>query len=309
METFRPFFPHHGKKVSTPWKILPPLAALFFGLLAARAPAALPEPPSLPFPLPAADLRIRQTTTLFAPGHYLHLAALDRPLAPYELDDLSSTLARLGWSPRLANSPRETAALRHLRALAPTPDLQRPFDASLHILQSGLKSWTLDPIQLLYTPGDNTTLGLSFPLPDDELPAAPGAFTADLPLPLHDARFSQAAIQADDAQLTRMETWLSHTPPELFLAQAEPFLVAAGWTPPVPAAPPSAHPDNQPEHARLLAMETAFRNVFRVYHRGSAQLTLFHAPADPGEPGAPPHAYTLVRRTLLQWPAHARIQP
>lgn len=303
---------------STLWKTPPALGVrvgaglllLLLATLPARSPAALPEPPSLPFPLPAATLHIRQTTTLFAPGDYLHLAALDRPLTAYELDDLAATLARLGWSPGVASTGGEAATLRQLRDLAPTLDLQRPFDASLQLLESGLKSWTLDPIQLIYTPGGNTTLGLSFPLPDNELPATPGAFTADLPLPLHDARFSQAAIQADDTQLTRMETWLSHTPPELFLAQAEPVLIAAGWTPPVSAAPPPVHADNQLERARLSAMEITFRNVFRVYHRGSVQLTLFRAPADPSDPSSPPHAYTIIRRTLLQWPTpYVRIHP
>lgn len=251
---------------STLWKTPPALGVrvgaglllLLLATLPARSPAALPEPPSLPFPLPAATLHIRQTTTLFAPGDYLHLAALDRPLTAYELDDLAATLARLGWSPGVASTGGEAATLRQLR----------------------------------------------------ELPATPGAFTADLPLPLHDARFSQAAIQADDTQLTRMETWLSHTPPELFLAQAEPVLIAAGWTPPVSAAPPPVHADNQLERARLSAMEITFRNVFRVYHRGSVQLTLFRAPADPSDPSSPPHAYTIIRRTLLQWPTpYVRIHP
>ena len=301
MEKLSRIFPRNGKTFadfSTVWKILAP------ALLLAAAPvrAALPEPPPLPFPLPAADLLVRRSTTLYTPGQYLHVALLDRPLAGYELDDLSAALARLNWKPQVADSAREISALRDLQVLAPTPELRQPFDATLQLLQDGLKSWTLDAIQLLYTPGENASLCLTFPLPPDAIPSSAGSFTADLPLPLHDATFSQAAIQAEPAQITRMETWLSRTPPELFLSQAEPPLLAAGWLPPDPPAPPAVQPGSQSARAQVLFMEATLKSAFRVYHRGTSQLTVFRVPSDPSGPGAPPHAYPFVLRTLLQWP-------
>ena len=273
--------------------------ALFCGVLAARA--ALPLPPTLPFPLPSPTVRVRQTTTLFSPLQYLHLAALDRPLADFEIDDLSDSLRRLGWTPRLVGGPSQSDALRGLRDLAPSPDLRAPFDSALLLLQSGAKSWSLDPVQLVYSPGDNASLGISFPLPADSIPARPGAFAADLPLPLYDAVFSQAAIQADDLQITRTESWLSHSPPELFFSQAEPFLVAAGWIPPSSPNPPPSNPENLAARAQILSVENMLKNAFRVYHRGSAQLSLLRLPADPSIPGAPPHSYSIVSRTVLQW--------
>ena len=300
MEDFQPIFPRYGRFSSTLWKTA--LFLLLGGFFSVPVRAALPDPPPLPFPLPATNLRIRQTTTVFAPDNYLHLATLDRPLAAYEIDDLSATLTRLGWSLRLTHSAGEAAVLQQLRALAPTAELQQPFVAALQMLETGLQFWSLDTIQLIYTPGDNATLGISFPLTAADLPAHPGAFTADLPLPLHDALFSQAAIQADDQQITRMETWHSHTSAELFLNQTESLLIAAGWASPIPATPPPAHPDQHAAVQRLLAKEQLLKNIFRVYHRGNAQLSLFHAPAASADFTAPPHAYTLVLRTLLQWP-------
>ena len=326
-------FPHCGKKFSTLWKISRPRrdrslnvghwiwdighwilhlprpcpllpALLLLPLAAAPLRAALPAPPALPFPLPAApDLRIRQTTTLTTPDQFVHVVHLSRPLAPYELDELSATLERLRWLPQIADPERALAALRHLQALAPTPELRQPFDATLQLIQEGTTSWTLSPIQLVYSPGEPPSLILSFPLPPADLPASPGGFTADLPLPLHDARFSQAVLQSGDGQLTRMETWLSHAPPDLFLAQAESSLVAAGWTPPAAATPPPVQsPTHEASRTRLLAMEAILKSSFRVYHRGSCQLTLFRAPSGSSDPAAPPHAYTFLHRTLLQWP-------
>ena len=278
-------------------------AALFSGILSANA--ALPLPPPLPFPLPSQTVRIRQTTTLFSPLHYLHLASLDRPLADFEIDDLSASLRRLGWSPRLVGGATQSDALRSLRDLAPSPDLRAPFDSALLLLESGAKSWSLDPVQLVYSPGENASLGISFPLPAASVPARPGTFAADLPLPLYDAVFSQAAIQADDFQITRTESWLSHSPPELFFSQAEPFLVAAGWTPPSPPNLPPSNPQNVAARAQVLSVENMFKNAFRVYHRGSSQLSMLRLPADPSIPNAPPHSYSIVSRTVLQWHAQS----
>ena len=49
-------------------------------------------------------------------------------------------------------------------------------------------------------------------------------------------------------------------------------------------------------------MEAILKSTFRVYHRGASQLTLFRAPSGSPDPAAPPHAYTFLHRTLLQWP-------
>ena len=292
-------FPHNGKLFSTLWKTF--FSTLF--LLATIARAALPEPPELPFPLPtAADLTIHQTSTVTTPDQFLHVVALSRPLTDIELAEFSATLAQRNWKPQVNNSSRDLAAVQHLQTLAPTAQLQQPFDAVLQLLDSGMKSWTLDTIQLLYTPGQTTALALSFPLSTNAVPASAGTFTADLPLPLHDATFSQSSIQANPSQITRMEIWLSNTPPELFLPQAEPLLLAAGWTPPSPTIPPNVNPDNQVSRDRLFFMETLMKNVFRVYHRNTSQLTLLHTPAHAETASAPTHSYTLILRTFLQWP-------
>lgn len=291
-------FPRPGTYSSLTWKTL---AAVLFAAGSVRA--ALPEPPALPFPLPAADLQIRQTTTLFGPDQYLHLALLDRPLAGYELDGFSATLARRRWQSQVAATTRDLALLQNLRALAPSPEIRQPFTATLQLLGDGMKSWTLDEIQLLYTPGENASLCLSFPLPASARPAHAGTFTADLVLPLHDALFAQAAIQSDPSQTVRMETWRSRTPPDLFLDQAEPLLIAAGWTPPAPSVPPAVHPGNHSARARMLFLESILKNTFRVYHRGTSQLSILRTPDNDDAPGAPPHSYTFLLRTLHQWPA------
>ena len=274
-------------------------------LLAAPAPAALPGPPDLPFALPAAGPHVRQTTTLYAPGEYAHIAVLDRPLAEYELDDFAAGLARGNWTPLVADAARGAAVLRQYEQLAPTPELRQPFDVAGQLLQGGLRAWTIEPVQLLYAPGENASLCITFPLPANDLPAGPGAFTADLPLPLPGARFDQAAIQAERAQITRMETWQSFAPPELVFDQAEPLLVAAGWTPLDAPAAPAAQVENAAARARVLAMESILRRVYRVYHRGTSQLTVFHAPAGAAGPDGLPHAYTFMLRTLLEAPEPA----
>lgn len=281
------------------WKILLPL------LLAGPARAALPEPPDLPYALPAAGPHVRQTTTLYAPGEYAHIAVLDRPLAEYELDDFAAGLARGNWAPLVADAARGTAVLRQYEQLAPTPELQQPFAVAGELLQGGLRAWALAPVQLLYAPGENASLCLTFPLSATDLPAGPGAFTADLPLPLPAARFSQAAIQAESAQITRMETWESFAPPEQVFDQAEPLLVASGWTPLDSPAAPAAQAENAAVRARVLAMESILRHVYRVYHRGTSQLTVFHAPAGASGPEDRPHTYTYMLRTLLQAPEPA----
>ena len=278
------------------WKILLPL------LLAAPAPAALPDPPELPFALPAGGPRVRQTTTLYAPGEYAHIAVLDRPLAEYELDDFAAGLARGNWTPLVADAEHGAAVLRQYEQLAPAPELRQPFAVAGQLLAGGLRAWALEPVQLLYAPGENASLCLTFPLSSNDLPAGPGAFTADLPLPLPGARFDQAAIQAEDAQITRLETWQSHAPPELVFDQAEPLLVASGWTPLDAPAAPAAQPENSASRAKVLAMESILRHVYRVYHRGPAQLTVFHAPAGESGPDGLPHTYTYMLRTLRQCP-------
>ena len=231
------------------------------------------------------------------------MVELSRPLAAFELDEFSAMLARRNWKPQIDNSPSTAASLQRLQTLAPTAQLQQPFGALLQLLGSGVKSWSIDPVQLVYTPGENASLALSFPLPSNAVPARAGNFTADLPLPLADAVFSQTALQASDTQTTRMETWLSNTPPELFLPQTEPLLVAAGWTPPSPTLPPGVNPENQAARARLLFMETLMKNVFRVYHRNASQLSILHTPAPADPPGGPAHSYTIILRTFLQWPS------
>ena len=293
-------FPQCGKKFSTVWKTFFP--ALVF--LAAAARADLPGPPELPFPLPdAPGLAVRQTSTVTTPDQFLHVVELTRPLAAFELDEFSAMLARRNWKPQLDNSPAAAASLRRLQTLAPTAQLQQPFGALLQLLGEGVKSWSLDPIQLLYTPGENASLTLSFPLPSNAVPPRAGSFTADLPLPLDDAVFSQTALQAGSTQTTRMEIWLSNTPPELFLTQTEPLLLAAGWTPPSPSIPPGVNPENQSARNRLLFMETLMKNVFRVYHRNASQLSILHTPAPADPPGGPSHSYTFILRTFLQWPS------
>ncbi len=324
MENFFEIFPHNGKRalrariaarqvptgrgpnvarsqhVSTLWKTFFP--ALF--LLAAAARADLTAPPELPFPLPdAPGLAIRQTSTVTTPDQFLHVVEWTRPLEAHELDEFSAMLAARNWKPQLDNSPAAAASLQRLQALAPTAQLQQPFGALLQLLGSGVKSWSLDPIQLVYTPGETASLALSFPLPSNAVPPRAGTFTADLPLPLADAVFSQTALQASDTQTTRMETWLSNTPPELFLPQTESLLVAAGWTPPSPPIPPGVNPENQASRARLLFMETLMKNVFRVYHRNASQFSILHTPAPSTDPGGPAHSYTFILRTFLQWPS------
>ena len=297
-ETARGRFPRRGKLFSTLWKTAVPA----LGLCAAAAGAALPEPPALPFPLPAADLGVRQSSTVYAPDRYLHVAVLTRPFAEYELADFSAALAQRNWKAELADGARASAALEQLRALAPTSELQQPYDAALQLVRGGLQSWTLDAIQLLYAPGENAALCLTFPLPPDAGPAGPGAFTADLPLPLHDAAFVQAAIQAEAGEITRTETWTSQLPPELFLPQADQILAGVGWVPPVDAAPPAADPENRSVRAKVALMESLLNNLFRVYHRGTSQLTILHVPGDGETDAGPVQTYTFVLRTLLQWP-------
>ena len=283
------------------WKILVP--ALLAGAGAA-ARAALPVPPELPFPLPAApDLAVRQTATFYSTNEFLHVATLNRPLAGFELDEFAATLAGRGWQPQVVDPARGLAILANLQALAPSPELQQPFTAAMQLIQEGLKSWALGEIQLLYSPGENATLSLTFPLPADAVPAQIGAFTADLPLPLTEAVFSQAAIQAEDSQITRMESWLSPVPPEVFLPQAEQILVGAGWTPPDSPVLPSADSANRDSRDRLALLEIFMKNAFRVYHRDTSQLTILHIPADPANPADAPHHYFLVHRTILQWPS------
>ena len=52
-------------------------------------------------------------------------------------------------------------------------------------------------------------------------------------------------------------------------------------------------------------MESILRRVYRVYHRGTSQLTVFHAPAGAAGPDGLPHAYTFMLRTLLEAPEPA----
>ncbi len=299
MENAALIFPHCGKLFSTLWKNLVP--ALLAGTVA-TARAALPEPPDLPFPLPAADLAVRQTATFYTTNEFLHVATLNRPLAGFELDDFSAALAGRNWTPQVVDPARSLAVLGNLQALAPSPDLQQPFIAAQQLIQEGLKSWTLDEIQLMYSPGENATLSLTFPLPSNAVPNQVGTFTADLPLPLNDAAFSQAAIQAEDSQITRMESWSSNETPDLFLPQAEQILIGAGWTPPDAPVLPSTNPGNQDSRNRLALLEIFMKNAFRVYHREASQLTILHIPADPANPTGAAHNYILVLRTILQWP-------
>ncbi len=289
-----------SQNVSTLWKTY--FSAFFF--LAAAARADLPAPPDLPFPLPAAaDLSIRQTSTVTTPDQFLHVVELNRPWADFELKEFSSTLAQANWTEQLNSSEQHVAAIQRIQTLAPTAQLQQPFDAVVQLLGSGMKSWSLDTIQLVYTPSEHPSLALSFPLPSNALPTQVGSFTADLSLPLHDATFSQAAVQASPAQITRMEIWHSNTPPELFLPQTEPLLLAAGWTPPSPTVPPSVDPENQASRERLFFMESMMKNVFRVYHRNASQLSMVHTPLHTDTSTAAIHSYTFILRTFLQWPA------
>ena len=299
MENLFSIFPHYGKNVSTLWKTY--ICALLF--LSPNIRAALPEPPELPFPLPAAaDLGIRQTSTVYGPDQFVHVVEWNRPLTEVELDEFSALLAQRNWKPQVELTEHSLATLQRLQSLAPTTQLQQPFQAVLNLLGSGMKAWALPPIQLLYTPSEHPSLALSFPIPTNSIPASPGSFTTDLFLPLNDATFSQAVIQTDSTQITRMEVWLSNTPPELFLPQTEPLLLAAGWTPPSPTVPPGVNPENQPSRDRLLFMETLMKNVFRVYHLNASQLTILHTPAQAGTPSSPTHSYTFILRTFLQWP-------
>ena len=49
-------------------------------------------------------------------------------------------------------------------------------------------------------------------------------------------------------------------------------------------------------------MESLLNNLFRVYHRGTSQLTILHVPGDGETDAGPVQTYTFVLRTLLQWP-------
>ena len=294
------FFPHCGKLRTARL-----LAVLGLGLALPlpRTGAALPDPPPLPFPLPAADLRPAQTTTLYSPDTFLHLAELNRPLSDADLAQFDSLLARRNWCPIAsgdASAGRDL--LDRLADLAPTPDVRQPFLAATALLQQGMRIWTLDPVQLVYAPGNPATLTISFPPAPDDAPATPGAFTADLPLPIHSPRFIQAVIQSNASQIIRIETWESPLPPGHVLNQAEPMLIAAGWTPPLSAIPDTQHPEHRALRNRLRQMETQFQNLFRVYHRGTAQLSLLYIPEEPAAGAPPAHRYSLMLRTLLAWP-------
>ena len=146
MENAVRIFPHCGKYFSTLWKNLVPAVLIGSGAIAR---AALPEPPDLPFPLPAADLAVRQTVTFYSTNEFLHAATLNRPLTGFELDDFSAALVARNWKPQVVDPARSIAILQNLQDLAPSSELQQPFTAAMQLIQEGLKSWSLDEIQLL----------------------------------------------------------------------------------------------------------------------------------------------------------------
>ena len=264
------------------------------GWLAAGAArlAAEPVPPELPFPTGLPAGMARGTLTVWTEESFFHRVTLSRAMFPGELDGLAETLRQAGWS---ETSPETDAAAERLAgalALARAAGAGDAAQAVLEFFASGSRAWSLGSTQLLYLPGEGGgELLVSFPF-GGELAcpaAAPGEFTAEVPLPLAEASFVRRSLQAERGMTVAMEQWSGGEPPERFFDRANAQLLGAGWR--GGAVGGEARGGKGSPDAAFSAL---LGRWVRVYERPGCQLTLLRTPGGEGVPAG----YAFIARFL-----------